>query len=294
MDHDALTPPLDAEALRAEVLGTESRWRQLDVVAQTGSTNADLLARAASGADIGGAILIAEHQTAGRGRHGRSWSATPRAQISMSVGVDVADVPVAAWGWLSLATGVAVVDAVAPLLAATGAFSPIRVGLKWPNDVLAGPTDTPDAQLKLAGILAQTSPDTQPFVVIGVGINVMQVPDDVRGPQADASARATSLLDLGVPAPDRGRLVRGLLAELGTRIAGWRAAGGADPRLAADYRARSLTIGSRVRAELPGGREVVGTAGDIDDQGRLCIETEGDPTEMTVVSAGDVVHLRLN
>jgi BirA family transcriptional regulator, biotin operon repressor / biotin---[acetyl-CoA-carboxylase] ligase len=266
-DRDVLGPPLDEAALRAEVIGTGLGWRQLDVVAQTGSTNADLLARAASGIDIDGAVLIAEHQTAGRGRHGRGWSATPRAQITMSVGVSVVDVPTAAWGWLPLATGVAVVDAVTPQLEVTG----VEAGLKWPNDVLAGGG-------KLAGILAEVA---KPVVVIGVGLNVTQAPEEVAG--------ATSLLDLGVAAPDRDQLVRSLLRELGGRIAAWRAARGSDPQLAADYRARSLTIGSRVRAQLPGGRELVGTARDIDDQGRLCLETDG---ETVVVSAGDVVHLR--
>jgi BirA family biotin operon repressor/biotin-[acetyl-CoA-carboxylase] ligase len=266
-DRDVLGPPLDEAALRAEVIGTRLGWRQLDVVAQTGSTNADLLARAASGIDIDGAVLIAEHQTAGRGRHGRGWSATPRAQITMSVGVSVIDVPTAAWGWLPLATGVAVVDAVNPRLEVTG----VEAGLKWPNDVLAGGG-------KLAGILAEVA---KPVVVIGVGLNVTQAPEEVAG--------ATSLLDLGVAAPDRDQLVCSLLRELGGRIAAWRAARGSDPQLAADYRARSLTIGSRVRAQLPGGRELVGTARDIDDQGRLCLETDG---ETVVVSAGDVVHLR--
>ena len=118
-------------ALRAGLIGTGLGWRQLDVVAQTGSTNADLFARAASGTDIAGAVLIAEHQTAGRGRHGRGWSATPRAQITMSVGVQHrrrADRRVG--------------------LAAAGhrggggrrgdpAVRAIQVGLKWPNDVLA-------------------------------------------------------------------------------------------------------------------------------------------------------------
>src|SRR6185437_10591866 len=146
MDRDE-AGPLDDQTLRAGVLG--AGWRQLDVVEQTGSTNADLLARAASGADIDGAVLIAEHQTAGRGRQGRGWSAAPRAQISMSVGVPVVDVPVASWGWLTLATGVAVVDAVARV---TG----VQAGLKWPNDVLAGGG-------KLAGILAEVA---RPYVVI--------------------------------------------------------------------------------------------------------------------------------
>ncbi len=273
VDRDELRAPLDAAALRAELVGTGLGWRRLDVVEVTGSTNADLLARAASGTDVAGAVLIAEHQTAGRGRHGRAWSAAPRAQITMSVGVSVVDVPTAGWGWLSLATGVAVVDAVAPLLQATG----VQAGLKWPNDVLAGP---PDTKFKLAGILAEVA---RPVVVIGLGLNVTTAPEEIDG------SGATSLLDLGVPAPDRGELVRVLLRELGRRIVAWRAARGADWALAADYRARSLTIGTRVRAHLPGGKEVVGTASGIDDQGRLCMETDG---QTIVVSAGDVMHLR--
>jgi BirA family biotin operon repressor/biotin-[acetyl-CoA-carboxylase] ligase len=273
MDRDSLRPPLDAAALRKELVGTGLGWRHLDVVEQTGSTNADLLARAAAGTDIAGTVLIAEHQTAGRGRHGRAWSASPRAQITMSVAVSVVDVPVTGWGWLPLATGVAVVDAVAPLLGGTG----VELGLKWPNDVLAGP---PDSKGKLAGILAEVQ---RPVVVIGLGLNVTQAPEDVDGPGA------TSLLDLGVAAPDRDQLVRAVLRELGGRIVGWQAARGADWQLAADYRARSLTIGTRVRAQLPGGKEIVGNASAIDDHGRLCLETGN---ETVVVSAGDVVHLR--
>jgi BirA family biotin operon repressor/biotin-[acetyl-CoA-carboxylase] ligase len=280
IDRDQLRPPLDEAALRAEAIA--AGWRQLGVVAQTGSTNADLLARAASGIDVDGVVLIAEHQTAGRGRHGRGWSATPRAQITMSVGVSVADpvqVPTRTWGWLSLAAGVAVVDAVSPLIEGSGAAA----GLKWPNDVLAGRADRRD---KLAGILAEVGrPVSGPVIVIGVGLNVTAAPEGVGG--------ATSLLDLGVPTPDRQQLVCSLLRELGRRIAAWRAARGADPQLAADYRARSLTIGTRVRAQLPGGTEVVGTASGIDDQGRLCLHTDDSDTETdTVISAGDVVHLR--
>ncbi|OBG26823.1 biotin--[acetyl-CoA-carboxylase] ligase [Mycobacterium alsense] len=271
MDTDGLQAPLDPAGLRAELIGTGLGWRRLDVVERTGSTNADLLARAASGEDIAGAVLIAEHQTAGRGRHGRGWSASPRAQITMSAGVSVVDVPTEGWGWLSLAAGVAIVDAVNPLLEATGH----RARLKWPNDVLADGG-------KLAGILAEVS---RPVVVIGLGLNVFAAPEDVDG--------ATSLVDLGVAAPDRGGLVGAVLTELGRRIVAWRAARGADWALAADYRARSLTIGTRVRAELPGGREVVGTASAVDDHGRLCVESSGPGgAETVVVSAGDVVHLR--
>ncbi|CKN77972.1 bifunctional protein BirA: biotin operon repressor + biotin--[acetyl-CoA-carboxylase] synthetase [Mycobacterium tuberculosis] len=264
-DRDRLRPPLDERSLRDQLIGAGSGWRQLDVVAQTGSTNADLLARAASGADIDGVVLIAEHQTAGRGRHGRGWAATARAQIILSVGVRVVDVPVQAWGWLSLAAGLAVLDSVAPLIA----VPPAETGLKWPNDVLARGG-------KLAGILAEVA---QPFVVLGVGLNVTQAPEEV-------DPDATSLLDLGVAAPDRNRIASRLLRELEARIIQWR---NANPQLAADYRARSLTIGSRVRVELPGGQDVVGIARDIDDQGRLCLDVGG---RTGGVSAGDVVHLR--
>lgn len=260
---------MNAAALRAELVGTGLGWRRLDVVEQTGSTNADLLARAADGTDIAGAVLIAEHQTAGRGRHGRGWSASPRAQITMSVAVSVVDVPVTGWGWLPLATGVAVVDAVAPLLRGSN----VELGLKWPNDVLAGGG-------KLAGILAEVA---RPVVVIGLGLNVTQAPEEVDGPGA------TSLFDLGVAAPHRDRLVCAVLRELGGRIVAWQAARGADWQLAADYRARSLTLGTRVRVQLPGGREIVGTASGIDDHGRLCLDAAN---ETVVVSAGDVVHLR--
>lgn len=268
-DRDRLPAPLDQAALRAELIGTGLGWRRLDVVEETGSTNADLLAQAASGADLAGAVLIAEHQTAGRGRQGRGWSATPRTQITMSVGVSVVDVPTAGWGWLPLATGVAVVDTVAPLL------DGVEVGLKWPNDVLAGLPGSPG---KLAGILAEVA---RPVVVIGLGLNVFEAPDGIEG--------ATSLADLGLASPDRTRVVSALLTELGRRIVAWRAARGADWALAADYRARSLTLGNRVRAHLPGGREVVGLATAVDDQGRLCIDTGA---QTVVVSAGEVVHLR--
>ena len=98
---------------------------------------------------------------------------------------------------------------------------------------------------KLAGILAEVA---RPVVVIGVGLNVTQAPEEVDGPGA------TSLLDLGVAAPDRDQLVGSLLRELGMRIRPGGQRRGADLQLAADYRARSLTIGSRVRAQLPGGK----------------------------------------
>jgi BirA family transcriptional regulator, biotin operon repressor / biotin---[acetyl-CoA-carboxylase] ligase len=237
-------------------------WR-IDVVHETGSTNADLLTRAAAGEDIDGAVLIAESQTAGRGRHGRTWSTPPGSQVALSAGVSVGAVPSDTWGWLPLLTGVAVVDAVAEVAGVTA-------GLKWPNDVLVGTG-------KLAGILAEVAAPA-PVVVVGLGLNVTEAPDPA----------ATSLAMLGAPA-DRTVVADAVLKHLATRIASWRAENGADATLAADYRARSVTIGSRVRAQLPGDRAVEGIATDIDDLGRLRIDT-GD--EVVTVSAGDITHLR--
>jgi BirA family biotin operon repressor/biotin-[acetyl-CoA-carboxylase] ligase len=259
---------LDAAAVRDAVLGASPHWRRIDVVSETGSTNADLIARAAGGEDIDGAVLIAEHQTAGRGRQGRSWSDVVGAQITMSVGVGATAVPSEAWGWLPLATGIAIVDAVRD---STG----IEAGLKWPNDVLAGPG-------KLAGILAEVAAP-QRAIVVGFGLNVTVRPEEI------AVAEATSLAELGVAAPDRVRLIAALLTQLGQRIAAWRGATGTDAGLIADYRARCLTLGAQVRAILPDNREITGVADDVDEQGRLAIRADG---ETILVSAGDVIHLR--
>ncbi|MGW4097548.1 MULTISPECIES: biotin--[acetyl-CoA-carboxylase] ligase [unclassified Mycobacterium] len=263
-DRQPNRPPLDVAALRGS-LGAP--WHRLDIVDETGSTNADLLARAAAGEQIAGAVLLAEYQNAGRGRHGRQWSAPPRSQLALSVGVDASGAPADIWGWLPLATGVAVVDAVAEV---TG----VRVGLKWPNDVLVGPGGG-----KLAGILAEVA-SPAPVVVVGLGLNVTMTSDEAPDP------RATSLSQLGAGTVDRNPLAQALLRHLAARFAGWR---NSDPKLAADYRARSVTIGSRVRAILPGDNTLVGTAVDVDELGRLIIDTG---TERVTVSAGDITHLR--
>ena len=260
---------LDVTAVRRDLVGTNRPWRRLDVVETTGSTNADLLARHGAGEAINGAVLIAEHQSAGRGRNGRSWSTPPRSQIALSVGIDASAVPTATWGWVPLLTGVAVVDAVR---ATTG----LDAKLKWPNDVLVG-------EGKLAGILAEVAaPD--PLIVVGLGLNVTLTADEAPDP------RATSLLMLGSTMLDRSALLGAVLAELSARIDRWRSAGGPDPLLVEDYRRRSSTLGTRVRATLPGDREITGIATDLDESGQLSIDTG---TQTVTVSAGDVTHLRL-
>ncbi|MBB5788333.1 biotin--[acetyl-CoA-carboxylase] ligase [Jiangella mangrovi] len=240
-------------------------------VATTGSTNADVAAAARSGA-AEGYVVVADHQSAGRGRLDRRWEAPPGTALAMSFLLRPDGVPVARWPWLPLLAGVAVVEAVA---AAAGASAV----LKWPNDVLLDGG-------KLAGILTErVDTPSGPAAVVGIGLNVLQTADQlppggVSLASAGAGAAPDAVLDAVAPA-------------LGERYAGWRAAGG-DPLasgLAADYASRCDTVGRDVRAELPGGDAVEGRATGVDGSGRLLIATPagGDPV---AVGAGDVVHLR--
>lgn len=259
---------LDADALR-DVTG--SLWTSVAVVAVTGSTNADLLAR--GGPE--GQVLVAEEQTAGRGRAGRSWTSEPGASLTFSVLLRPVSVPPGRRGWLPLLTGVAVADAVR-------AASGVAATLKWPNDVLAGPR-------KLAGILAEQSGD---FVVIGIGLNVATRFDAVAVPAR--ALPATSLLAEGASV-SRELLLAEILRGLERRYVAF--LDDPDPAsaprggLLAEYRSLCATLGRSVRVELPGGRMLSGTADDIDADGRLLVSAGGGAP--TAVSAGDVIHLRL-
>src|SRR5690625_2919597 len=226
--------------------------RRVDV---TGSTNADVADAARSGADEG-LVIVADHQRAGRGRLDRSWDTPAGVALTVSFLLRPVRVPAARWPWLPLLTGVAVVDAV-------GDVAPmVRAGVKWPNDVLID-------QNKLAGILVERiDTPTGPAAVVGVGLNVSQVTGSglVDG--------AVSLRSVGADV-DRDSALAAVAARLADRYTVWDAAGG-DPGagLADDYRARSVTLGRRVRAQVPGGTDVNGVARDIDDLGRLEIVTD--------------------
>jgi BirA family biotin operon repressor/biotin-[acetyl-CoA-carboxylase] ligase len=156
-NHTPARAPLDAASLRRAALRPGGLWREIEVVTSTGSTNADLLARALRG-EPEGVVLAAEEQTAGRGRMGRTWTSPPHAALTFSLLLNPG-VPPARRGWLPLLTGVAVAAAVTEV---TG----VGTGLKWPNDVLAG-------EAKLAGILAEAAGDA---VVVGIGLNVSTEP----------------------------------------------------------------------------------------------------------------------
>ena len=256
-------PPIDAENLR-RALG--ERWARVDVVDEAESTNAVLM-RDVDAPDR--TVLVAEHQTTGRGRLDRTWQSPPRAGLTFSV-VLRPTAPIPTWGWLPLLAGVALYEALRDVTA-------VQFALKWPNDLLHAPSEA-----KVAGILAQTSGEA---VVVGIGLNVTTTQDELPVPTA------TSLLLCGAAELDRTRLLSASLQRMDARAAQWSdVAGDAEAcGLAAAYRAACATLGRRVAVTTTTGASVVGEARGIDSDGRLLVDSGG---RLEVVGAGDVEHLR--
>ena len=254
-------PPLDPDRL-ADAAGLH-----VEVVAAAPSTNALVAERARQGA-AEGLVVVAEHQTSGRGRLDRTWETPDRAALTFSVLLRP-EVSAARWPWLPLLTGYAVARA-------------LRAGghdarLKWPNDVLLGPEER-----KVAGILVERIETPQgPAAVAGVGLNVSTLPEELPVPTA------TSLMIGSGAEPDRNGLLLEVLRALREEYDAWRAGDGTALRAA--YLSACATVGRDVRVELPGGRRLVGPATGIDAGGRLVVA--GADGEMAV-GAGDVVHVR--
>jgi BirA family biotin operon repressor/biotin-[acetyl-CoA-carboxylase] ligase len=265
-------PPLRGAALERAVLRPGGLWNSLRVVAETGSTNSDLVAEAARGA-AAGAVLVAEEQTAGRGRLERRWSAPARSGIFLSMLLRPDGVPKQRWGWLPLLVGVSAASAISQ---AAG----VEVRLKWPNDLLVG---VDGEERKLGGILAELAGDA---VVVGIGLNVSLREDELPVPGAG------SLVLAGAAVTDREILLRALLRTFDELYADWAGAAG-DPEasgLRAAYAAQCATLGRSVRVELPGGRELLGEAVAVDGDGRLVVRDGAG--EERAVGAGDVLHVR--
>ena len=263
---DLERPALDGPALSAALTRDSDLWRSLEVVPEIGSTNAALAATAAAG-EPEGAVLVAEHQVAGRGRLDRVWTSPPRAGLTVSCLLRP-DVPAARRGWLPLLTGVALAEAV-------GEVTGVRASLKWPNDLLA--LD----DRKLAGILAESSGNA---VVVGVGLNVSTT-------AAELPDTGTSLSRVTGGTVDRAPVLLAFLRTVERRYRQWTAALG-DPvssGLARDYLAWSSTVGTEVVVGLPDGSTLEGTAQAVDWDGRLVVAT---PEGLVELASGDVRHLR--
>ena len=162
--------------------GAEALWLALEpllpglsveVVAKMGSTNTELLARARqSPADaLKPALLVAEQQTAGRGRQGKAWQSAAGASLTFSLALPLV---LADWSGLSLAVGLALAEALDPVQPNAGGATP-RLGLKWPNDLilLDAHGQAPHIGRKLGGILIETvQAGNQRIAVIGIGLNI--------------------------------------------------------------------------------------------------------------------------
>ena len=277
---DAICPP-----------AVPSRTRFTDVrhVAETGSTNTDVMELARQGAPEG-VVLVADYQTAGRGRAGRSWTAPPGASLLCTI---LLRPPASVAPLATFALAVAASEAVEQVAG-------FRPGLKWPNDLVVEDTDADGAlrTRKLAGILAEAewspgsriaagyrppSAHERATVAAGIGLNVAW-PDPVPDELADI---AVAINHLGDARPDRDDVLDALLDRLDVHY-GALVRGEADQVLDA-WRARSVTLGRDVRIDLGSG-DLVGRAVDVTSDGHLVVEPlEGG---RRTIAVGDVVHLR--
>ena len=244
-----MTEPLASPTAFGEV-----RW-----LPEIDSTNRYLMDEARAGAPAG-LVVVADHQTAGRGRLGRTWVAPPGASLLVSV-LLAPMVPVDRRHLLVMTAGLAMAEAVE---AETG----VVAGLKWPNDLLVG-------NRKLAGILAEAAGDV---LVVGIGVNLEwhSVPDEL------AAIATACNLEGGRPTSRE--------SVLTTFLAGYSARLNDLDTARRDYEARLLTLGRRVRVEQAGG-VLTGIAQGVDASGHLVLRID-DGTVVTV-AVGDVIHLRV-
>ncbi|HJR18821.1 MAG TPA: biotin--[acetyl-CoA-carboxylase] ligase [Actinomycetota bacterium] len=251
--------PFDPAAF--ERAAAAAPWvRRVVGVAAIDSTNAEALRLAAAG-EPSGTVVVADAQTSGRGRLGRSWWAEPGGSLLASWLIRPELAP-ERWPTLTLVAGLAAARA---LIASAG----IEVRLKWPNDLLVD-------ERKLGGLLAEA--DGGGALVVGLGVNVRQTefPDDI-------ASIATSVVAAGGRPVERSWLLAATLSGFGARMH--------EPEAALEeYRTLCDTLGRSVRVERIGMEPLVGIARDLTAGGALVVESESGGR--VAVAAGDVQHLR--
>ena len=273
--------PLRPDDIRS-TLATKRLGQHLHIHQSLSSTNSEAMTLAQSGAEDG-TVVAAESQSAGRGRHARTWFSPPGLNLYCSIivrglgqGLTLAD-----WlSWVPLTTALAVAEAVQTVAATS-------LALKWPNDLLLD-------ERKVGGILCESSlatPDN-PIVVIGIGLNV-NIPGELF--PGELRPIATSLYEASHQLVDRNRLLAQLFLEMEQSLDELRDHG--PSQLLQAYQRRCTTIGRKVRVILGADEELLGTAVAITADGTLQVrpstETSGmDKTTLVEVRAGDVIHVR--
>lgn len=253
--------------MNAEFPRASTATPRLTFTESTGSTNADLRAHAADEGWPHFAALFTRDQTAGRGRLDRTWAAPRNSALAISVLLRELPSTPTARGWISLAAGAAMSEAIAAQLPAHD------VAVKWPNDVLVDGA-------KICGILAEAASNA---VIVGSGVNTAMTAEQLPIPTA------TSFAVLGVRV-DEDRLISDYLHLLNGHLAALIAAGDArDSGLHRVVTERCATLGKTVTVSMPGGATLQGVASSIDSDGRLIVRSAG---QEHAISAGDVVHVR--
>ncbi|GAA1840546.1 biotin--[acetyl-CoA-carboxylase] ligase [Agromyces salentinus] len=261
------------------------------------STN-DLLREAASGPDAAswphGSVIVTDDQTSGRGRLGRTWLAPTGKTLAISVllrpggGAQARALPGDAYGWIPLIAGAAMTEAVTRAVDAARPAEPedpedrtggVEVRLKWPNDVLV-------SGYKVCGILSELLSESG-AVIVGAGLNLTLDEHDL------PTLTSTSLLLATGVRPDADAVLADYLETFARLFEAFLDHGGDADAAGTAARVSALcgTLGSEVRVELPGDRELIGTALRIDADGRLVVRDRENGEEQAV-AAGDVTHLR--
>ena len=205
-------------------------------------------------------VVVADSQTAGRGRLGRNWTSEPGSSLAVSILLRPAP---ASRGWVTLLAGVAMARALREL--------GLEAFVKWPNDVLI-------ASKKVSGILAELRADGS--VILGVGLNLKN--------QQGAPDTATSLEAQGIEVTADKALAYFLAAFRSRYSVLEQSADFGITKTLNELAEICGTLGEKVRADFPDGHSITGTAKSIDRNGQLVIETP----ELISVSAADVWHLR--
>lgn len=246
----------------------------LDVLAESASTNVELVARVSAARQPHFSVLATDNQTAGRGRLGRQWVAPPGRALAVSVVLDFGHAPLDRLVWVPLLAGLAMTRTVDSLVGDAHSVS-----LKWPNDVLVD-------DLKVSGLLAELVPSAG-VIVMGAGLNLAfdsdELPTETSTSLTLLGASADGLLDIALSR------YLGHLGELYDSLA----ASGFDAE-SSGLRAAVVdacgTIGRDVRVELPGQADLLGVARGIDGSARLIVD---GPGASVAVAAGDVTHVRI-
>jgi BirA family transcriptional regulator, biotin operon repressor / biotin---[acetyl-CoA-carboxylase] ligase len=274
------SPPLTRNTINS-TLATTWLGRRIELFDSLPSTNREAVQLAQADVEHG-TVVIAESQTAGRGRLSRTWFSPPGANLYCSIILRTARPPerLTEWlSWLPLVSALAAAEAIEQV-------SSIRVSVKWPNDLLT-------SERKVGGILCESGTGTRsdPFQIIGIGINVNGDEDDW---PIDLRSSATSIWQERKMVVDRNRLLAQLLLELEHCLDELAIHG--TSRLALAYHQRCSTIGHRVQATLANGDVIVGFADGIGQDGSLRVHPQAQPgsgtREVIHLRVADIIHVR--